>query len=223
MFQSTRRDRYRAVRDQLAARGLAYRCGCSRQQLQASGGIHPPACPAPPTEDMPCSWRLRVGDPGPIRFDDRIVGPQAQDVGREVGDFVIWRVDDWPAYQLAVVVDDADQGITDIIRGADLLDSTPRQILLQRLLGLPTPRYGHLPLALDAEGRKLSKSDAARPVDPSDPMPALRTALRFLGQVPAASASSVDTLLSHALANFDAALVPVANTRLIGPGSGRSG
>lgn len=223
LFQSTRRDHYRAVRDQLAARGLAYRCGCSRQQLQAFGGIHPPACPVPPADDTPCSWRLRVGDTGPIRFDDQVVGPQAQDVGREVGDFVIWRVDDWPAYQLAVVVDDADQGITDIIRGADLLDSTPRQILLQQRLGLPTPRYGHLPLAVDAEGRKLSKSDAARPVDPAAPMPALHAALQFLGQPPQVSATRVDTLLANALAQFAPSRIPVTNTRLIGPGDGRSG
>ena len=117
-----------------------------------------------------------------IAFDDKVCGRIEQDLAREIGDFVLRRADGCYSYQLAVVVDDAEQGINDVVRGADLLDSTPRQILLQRLLGLPTPRYLHLPLALDEHGRKLSKHDQARPVDPADPLPALRAALTFLGQ-----------------------------------------
>ncbi len=108
---------------------------------------------------------------------------------REVGDFVLLRADGLWAYQLAVVVDDAAQGITDVVRGADLLDSTPRQILLQRALGLPTPNYAHLPLLLGTDGRKLSKSDAALPVDASDPLPALHGLWRCLGQAPLTDAS----------------------------------
>jgi glutamyl-Q tRNA(Asp) synthetase len=120
---------------------------------------------------------------------------------------VIWRVEGGCAYQLAVVVDDAAQGITDVVRGADLLDSTPRQILLQRLLGLPQPRYAHLPLALGADGRKLSKHEAALPVDGADPLPALRAALRFLGQ-PVPDAGEPARLLALAARAFDLARIP---------------
>lgn len=125
--------------------------------------------------------RLRVETP-PIAFHDRVQGPVSQDLVAEVGDFVLRRADGLFAYQLAVVVDDAFQGITDIVRGADLTRSTPRQMLLQRLLGLPTPSYAHLPLVRDRLGRKLSKSDAAAPVDPGQPLPALLRAWAFLGQ-----------------------------------------
>ena len=125
--------------------------------------------------------RLRVETP-PIAFHDRVQGPVWQDLVTEVGDFVLRRADGLFAYQLAVVVDDAFQAISDVVRGADLIRSTPRQMLLQRLLGLPTPKYAHLPLARDREGRKLSKSDAAAPVDPSNPLPALLQAWAFLGQ-----------------------------------------
>ncbi len=117
-----------------------------------------------------------------IGFDDAIQGRIEQDLQRDVGDFVVRRADGWYAYQLAVVVDDADEGITDIVRGADLIDSTPRQILLQELLGLPRVRYAHLPLVLGDDGRKLGKQERAIAVDAADPLPALRAALAFLGQ-----------------------------------------
>src|SRR5690606_32112552 len=127
-----------------------------------------------------------------IAFDDALHGPVRQDVAAEVGDFVLRRADGPWAYQLAVVVDDAAQGVTDVVRGADLLDSTPRQILLQRLLGLPTPRYAHLPLVLDDEGHKLSKSTAALAVDDDAPLPALRRAWQVLGQADVAVAAATD-------------------------------
>jgi glutamyl-Q tRNA(Asp) synthetase len=114
------------------------------------------------------------------------------------------RVEGWYAYQLAVVVDDAAQGITEIVRGADLLDSTPRQICLQRLLGLPTPHYLHLPIVIGDDGRKLSKQDRARPVDVTDPMPALRAALEFLG-LPHAAGTNPQALLNSAARRFDVA------------------
>src|SRR5262249_22203133 len=123
---------------------------------------------------------LRVRVEGTVSFVDRVQGRIAQDLEREVGDFVLRRADGLFAYQLAVVVDDADQAISDVVRGADLLDSTPRQIYLQRLLGLPTPRYLHVPVAVDAQGEKLSKHLGARPIDRED----LPRALRFLGQPP---------------------------------------
>lgn len=129
------------------------------------------------------AWRVRVGD-SVIEFEDALQGSLRQDLAAEVGDFVLLRADGLYAYQLAVVVDDAEQGITDVVRGADLLDSTPRQIYLQRLLGLPTPRYLHLPAAVNADGEKLSKQTLAPPVDARDPVPALVQVLEFLGQAP---------------------------------------
>jgi len=205
--QSADRDRHAAARDRLLAADLAYRCACSRADLAPYGGRHPAHCIAPPpAAGRPAAVRLRV-PPGVVRFDDAVQGPIEQDVAAEVGDFVIWRNDGWPAYQLAVVVDDAAQGVTEVVRGADLLDSTPRQYLLQRLLDLPHPRWMHLPLALDADGRKLGKRDQAHPVDPADPLPALRTALAFLGQaVP--GGDDLPGLLAAAVHAFDPARIP---------------
>ncbi|MFC4822225.1 tRNA glutamyl-Q(34) synthetase GluQRS [Dokdonella ginsengisoli] len=204
--QSERDAIYRAALERLRRQDLVYPCWCSRSDLAAAGGIHPPQCVAGPDPVRPPAWRLRVPDET-IEFVDGVQGPQRQDLRREVGDFVVWRVEDTTAYQLAVVVDDDAQDVTAIVRGADLLDSTPRQILLQRLLGLPQPEYAHLPLALGADGRKLSKHDRALPVDASDPLPSLRAALQFLGQ-PAPHARNVRTLLSAALAAFDPGRIP---------------
>jgi len=206
--QSERSACYQAALDLLLAEGRAFVCHCSRTDLAASGGIHR-HCVAVARRTDP-AIRLRVPDGTLIEFDDALQGPQKQDVAREVGDFVLKRADGYWAYQLAVVVDDAAQGMTDVARGADLLGSTPRQILLQRALGLPTPRYLHLPLIVDAEDRKLSKSDAALPVDPQDPLPALTAAWRALGQDPAlvADAQDVDTLLANASTSFDPARIP---------------
>lgn len=205
--QSADRILHAAARDRLLAAGVAYRCACSRADLAPYGGRHPARCIAPPpAADRPAAVRLRVPG-GVVRFDDAVQGPIEQDVAAEVGDFVIWRNDGWPAYQLAVVVDDAAQGVTEVVRGADLLDSTPRQYLLQRLLGLPHPRWMHLPLVLDADGRKLGKRDQAHPVDPADPLPALRMALRFLGQaVPAGE--DLQRVLVAAVEAFDPDRIP---------------
>ena len=185
-YQSRRHALYQAALNRLLATGLAFECHCSRSDLAASGGIHR-RCVAGGRRPDP-AIRLRVADGCEIAFDDLIHGRVAQRVDVEAGDVVLRRADGLWAYQLAVVVDDAAQGITDVVRGADLLDSTPRQILLQRALGLPTPRYAHLPLLLGADGRKLSKSCAARPVDPADPLPALLAAWTLLGQAPLSSA-----------------------------------
>jgi glutamyl-Q tRNA(Asp) synthetase len=131
-------------------------------------------------------------------------------LARDVGDIVLRRADGYWAYQLAVVVDDAEQDITDIVRGADLLDSTPRQIHLQRLLGYATPDYAHLPLLTDALGRKLSKSDASTPVDPADPVPLLRRLYELLGQDPQAlaSAGNVEIALRKAVDEFKPVNIP---------------
>jgi glutamyl-Q tRNA(Asp) synthetase len=198
--QSERGALYRAALERLQQRGLAFDCSCSRRELAAAGGIHR-ACLHPP--GSPAAQRLRVAAER-IDFIDRCLGPIEQDLASEVGDFVLRRSDGLWAYQLAVVVDDAEQGITDVVRGADLLDSTPRQIHLQHLLGLPTPRYLHLPLVLDGEGRKLGKSSAALPVDDGAPLPALHRAWRALGQPPLRdTATTAEGFLQQAVAAFD--------------------
>jgi glutamyl-Q tRNA(Asp) synthetase len=171
---------YAAALQRLEAAGDVFRCSCSRSDLAAIGGVHR-HCLQPPQRRA--AIRLRVPDVV-IAFEDRCAGHVSQSLGTEVGDVVLRRADGLWAYQLAVVVDDAEQGITDVVRGADLLDSTPRQIYLQQRLALPTPRYLHLPLILDADGRKLSKRTAAVAVDADDPLPALRLAWRALGQTP---------------------------------------
>lgn len=206
--QSGRSALYRAALDRLLATGQAFACSCSRSELAAQGGIHRRCVAAAPRPHP--AIRLRVAADTVVTFDDHLQGPVRQDVASAVGDFVLLRADGCWAYQLAVVVDDAEQGITDVVRGADLLDSTARQILLQRALGLPTPRYLHLPLLLDASGDKLSKSSAAQPLDPSDPLPPLRQCWALLGQDPAPlrQAASVDALLHHAGAHFDPARIP---------------
>lgn len=206
--QHARAPLYRAALDRLLAQGLAFECHCSRSELAAGGGIHR-QCVANARRPDP-AIRLRVADACDIAFDDAVHGRIAQRVDREVGDFVLLRADGLWAYQLAVVVDDADQGVTDVVRGADLLDSTPRQILLQRALGLPTPRYAHLPLLLGEDGRKLSKSAAALPVDAGDPLPALRLLWQGLGQapLPAEALRSTAAFLDAATAAFRLDRVP---------------
>ncbi len=203
--QSSRGDAYSAALVRLRDDGLAYPCACSRSDLAAFGGIHPRQCPRPHAPGAAHAWRVRVPD-ATIAFVDRVHGPFAQDLHREVGDFVVRRIDgDW-AYQLAVVVDDAAQGITDVVRGADLLDSTPRQILLRRLLGLAETTWMHVPLVLDGSGHKLSKSGGARALDDADPLPALREALAFLDQVVPAE-RNVSRFLAAAARAFDPACI----------------
>jgi glutamyl-Q tRNA(Asp) synthetase len=188
LYQSARRERYRGVVDDLARRGFAYPCACTRKELEDSAlaidgaRIYPGTCrPGLPAGRPGRTLRLRTHD-APIGFFDRVQGWVEQRVEREVGDFVLRRADGVFAYQLAVVVDDLDQGVTDVVRGADLLDSTARQIHLQRLLGAHTPRYAHIPVAVNADGEKLSKQTGARVLDLSDPARELARARRFLGQ-----------------------------------------
>jgi glutamyl-Q tRNA(Asp) synthetase len=206
--QSQRDTLYQRALERLLDEGTAFACHCSRSELADQHGIHH-RCVARGLRAQP-AIRLRVPPGTRIAFHDGLRGPVEQDVHADVGDFVLRRADGYWAYQLAVVVDDGQQGITDVARGADLLDSTPRQILLQRALGLPTPAYLHLPLLLDAHGRKLSKSDAARPLDPAEPLPALRQAWAALGQDPAVvrDAAGVTPLLADARAGFDPTRLP---------------
>jgi glutamyl-Q tRNA(Asp) synthetase len=206
--QSTRGHAYRAALNRLLARGLAFECHCSRTDLAASHGVHRRCVATVPRADP--AIRLRVADGCAIAFEDGVHGTINQRVDTEVGDFVLLRADGLWAYQLAVVVDDAAQGITDVVRGADLLDSTPRQILLQRALGLPTPRYVHLPLLLDAAGRKLSKSDAALPVDVANPVATLARLWDCLGQaaLPRGAGTGVAAFLAAATEAFRLERVP---------------
>jgi glutamyl-Q tRNA(Asp) synthetase len=178
LYQSTHIDAYRDALATLRREGAAYPCSCSRRE--AGDGVYPGYCSAGPRRPSgPCSWRVRV-DACPVSFDDRLFGQYEQNLARELGDFVVLRADGIFAYQLAVVVDDAAQRVTDIVRGADLLDSTPRQVHLQRLLRLPQPRHMHIPVATNEAGEKLSKQTNAPPL--GDPVPELRAALRFLDQ-----------------------------------------
>lgn len=202
VYQSRRQDLYRRALDEL--RSHTYWCGCSRREVADSSlglamdgaPIYPGTCRAG-TSGTPRALRLKVS-PESVAFDDLVQGHQAQILDHDIGDFVLYRADGLFAYQLAVVVDDADQGVTDVVRGADLLDSTPRQIYLQRLLGVATPRYMHVPVAVDAAGEKLSKQTGAQPIEPS--MATIRRALHFLGQPDAAT-------LGEAVRNWDPALI----------------
>jgi glutamyl-Q tRNA(Asp) synthetase len=204
--QSRRAAIYAEALARLEAKGAVYRCGCSRSDLDAFGGIHPATCVAPRDVSREPAWRVRVPARA-VAFDDAIQGRVEQALARDVGDFVVRRADGGFAYQLAVVVDDAAQGITEIVRGADLVDSTPRQIFVRELLGLPRVRHAHLPLALDHEGRKLSKHEHAIAVEPDDPLPALRAALAFLGQSVTVE-RTVAATLAAALASFDPTKIP---------------
>lgn len=190
IYQSTRLERYRAVLDDLARRGFAYPCACTRREQEDSAlaidgsRIYPGTCRRGLAPGK-AARSVRVRTHGaPIGFADAVQGWLEQRVETEVGDFVLLRADGITAYQLAVVVDDLDQGITHVVRGADLLDSTARQIHLQRLLGARTPRYAHVPVAVNAAGEKLSKQTGARPLDLSDPQAELARARRFLNQAP---------------------------------------
>lgn len=212
MRQSARHAFYQGAVNRLLASGQAFECYCSRRDLAAVGGIHRECVTHARARHTP-AIRLRVSNATSVTFIDGLRGPQSQDVAREVGDFVLRRADGYWAYQLAVVVDDAAQGITEVVRGADLLDSTPRQILLQRALGVATPRYVHLPLVVDVRGRKLSKSDAAHPFDPTQPLHALQVAWHVLGQteLPTTTSTQPAQWLEAACARFDPKRIPLRN------------
>ncbi|MEO8124339.1 MAG: tRNA glutamyl-Q(34) synthetase GluQRS [Burkholderiales bacterium] len=210
VWQSQRSDLYRAALERLLASEQAYLCGCTRsdiaRSLAAAGRPHarhgewvyPGTCRPERggVGDKPGrSVRLLVDAGVPIAWNDRRLGHRQQDVARAVGDFVLHRADGLWAYQLAVVVDDAAQGITDVVRGEDLADNTPRQIALQRMLGLPTPRYLHTPLVLGADGEKLSKHNGAAAIDLTNPLAALRAAGAMLGL--RSEASDIETWLSQ--------------------------
>lgn len=206
-YQSRRTGLYRDALRRLQA--FTYPCGCTRRELEDSAlaidgsRIYPGTCRAGVANGKTArAVRLRTSA-DPVRFTDRVQGEISQSVLTEVGDFILQRADGVFAYQLAVVVDDAAQGITDVVRGADLLDSTARQIVLQRLLGVPTPRYLHVPVATNAAGEKLSKQTRAANAAEDD----LARALEFLGMDSVHGASAAERL-DQAARNWDRARIP---------------
>ena len=206
--QSERGVAYKQALQTLAARGAAYPCGCTRKDIDealAQRGLphrrfaerpYPGTCRDGLHGKPARAWRFRAE--GLVQWNDRRLGPRSQDVAREVGDFVLKRADGLWAYQLAVVVDDAAQGITDVVRGEDLADNTPRQILLQQALGVPTPAYLHTPLVLGADGAKLSKQNGAMPLDLRSPLAALKAVAGVLG-LPDLEATTVAGWLAGAV------------------------
>ncbi len=214
--QSERTALYERALAHLADTGLVYPCACSRRDLEGTPvnaigeRVYPGTCRAGIAAGRTArgaAWRVRV-DAAVIAFTDGAQGPQRQDLAREVGDFIVRRADGLFAYQLAVVVDDAAQDITSVVRGADLLASTPRQIYLQQCLGLRAPEYLHVPVAIDDTGQKLSKQTNAKPLA-ADPVPSLLAAWRFLDQrMPEAAPRSGGEFLDYAARAFSRSRIP---------------
>jgi len=226
LVQSRRLDLYHSALVCLQLDGMVYPCACSRSeiaaathQLSVDGGLlYPGSCRNGLPEGRAArAWRLRVPD-REFCFVDRVQGEKRQNLEREVGDFVLLRADGQYAYQLAVVFDDAAQGINSVVRGVDLLDSTARQMWLQECLGLPTPSYAHLPVAVNAAGEKLSKQTCALAVNPEAGTTVLASVLRFLGHpVPEAMAkASLQEFWAWAIADWSMERVP--SVRAIFPG-----
>jgi glutamyl-Q tRNA(Asp) synthetase len=198
IYQSQRSDHYQTALAQLRQNGLAYPCTCSRKEIADSstllgieGAIYPGTCLQHPTKPgAAAAWRIKT-DTQTITFADQIQGQQHHQMASDIGDFVVKRADGRFSYQLAVVVDDALQGVTHVVRGADLLNSTTRQIYLQQLLGYPTPVYAHIPLVFNADGQKLSKQTLATALPDDNVVPTLLAALTFLQQTLPAHAQSL--------------------------------
>ncbi|HYW93623.1 MAG TPA: tRNA glutamyl-Q(34) synthetase GluQRS [Gammaproteobacteria bacterium] len=223
MHQSERGDAYQAAVDRLTAAGLTFVCGCSRRDVAElgdpgpEGPVYPGTCRnGLPSDRKPRSVRMRVGH-HVIRFHDRLQGAQIQDLARDVGDFVIRRADGPFSYHLAVVVDDGAQGITDVVRGADLIRSTGRQILLQESLGLPHPRYLHIPVAVDPAGRKLGKSLGSPAIAARHAGVLLRAALDLLGQRPPDGCADPAELLAWAVRNWNPGRLPATASVTVDP------
>lgn len=214
LLQSERSARYATALAALAAQGTLFGCRCSRRLLEDAAinawgePIYPGTCAARALALDRHAVRFAVQTRGVTRFADRRHGPLEQDVAREVGPFVLRRADGCYTYQLAVVVDDADQGVTHVVRGDDLLMNTPRQIVLAEALGFPIPRYLHLPLVRAPDGQKLSKQTLARAIASDEALPALRAAWQHLGQVNPGLVDDVSAFLRFAAAHWSLARVP---------------
>jgi len=207
VYQSRSAGLHAGAIQRLRRAGLAFDCGCSRRELPASG-VYPGTCRAGiPAGKTARSVRFRVPD-GPVEVVDRVHGTSRQDLGAECGDFVIQRADGLMAYQLAVVVDDIESGITEVVRGSDLLSSSARQQALFQALQAPLPQWMHLPLVVDRAGRKLSKSTQADPVDHAPPAKALALVLQALGHRPRPGLRSLESLWRWAIANWTPERIP---------------
>ncbi|MCG6868535.1 MAG: tRNA glutamyl-Q(34) synthetase GluQRS [Gammaproteobacteria bacterium] len=224
VLQSRRARAYGAALEVLESRDLTYRCGCSRRSLIETatagthGPIYPGTCRSGTASDLDeFAVRIRTNNK-PIRFKDLNLGLVEQELESEVGDFIVRRRDGYYAYQLAVVVDDAWQGVTDVVRGSDLLSSTPRQIHLQHLLGLQTPRYLHVPVVANTQGGKLSKQTGAQALPLDNPGPPLLEALKFLDQAPPESliGAPVSEIWRWALAYWRAQDLPRCESKILG-------
>ena len=211
IYQSRRTAEYETALHKLNSSGKAYLCACTRKEIADStlhgieGQVYPGTCrKGLPEGRQGRAWRV-LTDNIAIEFDDVLQGYIMQRLENDMGDFVVKRADGLFAYQLAVVVDDAFQHITHVVRGADLLTSTPRQIYLQHLLGLPTPNYLHLPVVTNSQGEKLSKQTLAKPIDTTLPSELLLSALRFMQQNPPEELSDYDatSILDWAVNNWD--------------------
>jgi glutamyl-Q tRNA(Asp) synthetase len=213
-YQSQRHALYRAALDQLISQQQVYRCSCTRREIQAlalrglDGWVYPGSCRNGALRlDGPGAWRFRVTDT-PLMFVDDLQGPVCQMLARDIGDFVLLRADGFWAYQLAVVVDDGEQGVNHVVRGADLLVSTARQIALQQGLGLAVPTYCHLPLLVNQQGEKLSKQTRALAVSAGKALAELVCAMRRLGHTPPDDLDSVAQFWAWALENWSLTRVP---------------
>ncbi|OOZ42107.1 tRNA glutamyl-Q(34) synthetase GluQRS [Solemya elarraichensis gill symbiont] len=213
LYQSHRTERYQVLLDELVSRRLVYPCSCSRKEIAATaeagvdGLVYPGSCRNGMRKGAAqFSYRI-ITDDRVIQFNDRIQGNYTQQLNQDIGDFILKRADGLFAYQLAIVADDDDQKINSIVRGRDLLVSTPRQIYLQQLLAMETPDYAHVPLVMDDSGNKLSKSDAAHPVYTNRPLETLGLALDFLGQ-PRVEADTIDSFWQQAISNWSIEQVP---------------
>jgi len=203
LYQSTRTEAYEAALQQLKQAQFSYVCTCSRKTIQANSQnphVYPGSCRNLGYSTSKAAIRLRLED-RTVCFTDQLQGQQCQNVLQEVGDFVLKRADGLYAYQLAVVVDDAFQGVTHVVRGFDLLDNTARQLVLQSMLGLSQPTYAHIPILVNPEGEKLSKQTFARAVDNTKPVENWRIILRLLGLSP--PDLSLDTLIQWAVQQWE--------------------
>lgn len=222
LYQNTRSEAYESALERLRQSGALYGCACTRKEIidaalrGIDGPVYPGTCRRGLNGREARAWRVRTTQQE-VAFEDAIQGHQAQVLERDIGDFVLKRADGFYAYQLAVVVDDAAQGISHVVRGADLLDSTPRQIHLQRLLQLPTPHYAHLPLVTNGAGEKLSKQTLAPPLSVDQAPVTLWQALHFLGQMPPRelATADLDSLWRWAHQHWVLGAVPRAQARML--------
>ncbi len=209
LWQSQRHQVYQQTIEQLLDEGKAFYCTCSRTDLQTYGGIYPGICRGhvSPPNHQEFAIRLQVTDEV-VGVDDEIQGHYQQQLAKDVGDFVLKRKDGLFAYQLAVVVDDAEQGVTHVMRGSDLLDSTPRQMYLQQQLNLPTVHYSHFPVLVNSDGQKLSKQTFAPALGEDAALGNMQYALHFLRQSLPNNPASVAQLMEWAQAHWDVSVIP---------------